>query len=174
MNDDDLGFEAPPEKAVGQRKRVVRAEEVGEHGEPIVGTPVSNRRPFGIRQAKMNAKPRPGWHRCYMNDTADNISEALEADYEFVLKDGCTNSNDPGARIRVLAGRHESGEPLYAYLMEIPQELWEADQAALQEYPDKVDRAIFGGNIAGRVGLDGRYIPTSQGIKIKRSGSPKA
>jgi hypothetical protein len=118
------------------------------------------RRPFGTQVQKLAYPQRPGYHRHWFNETPGRIQRAEEAGYNKVL-------GDDGKPVCRVGGTREGGGGLNVYLMEIPQEYYEEDQAAKQSRVDEVDSAIKHGGIQGTVGQDGRYIPAS-GIKVTR------
>lgn len=93
-----------------------------------------------------------GWHVHWFNDTNGRVERAMQAGYahvsreEVALNPGLTpTNNDPGNNVRVAVGSDGNGEPLYAYLMKLPKELWDEDQARAQEQVDLIDAAIQGG-----------------------------
>lgn len=119
------------------------------------------RKPFGAMRQKGFYPPRDGYHRHWINDEPGRVERALEAGYKHVI--------DPKTRepIKQPAGVAATGGVLLRYLMEIPQEWWDADQAALQKEVDEREAAYkVGADGHGTVGADGRYIP-AQGIKIQ-------
>jgi hypothetical protein len=126
----------------------------------------NERVPLGVPRLKLQAEDRPGYQRRWLNDKGTRIDDALKAGYQFVTVDGKEDSSDVGNRISRLVGVQEGGQPMRAYLMEIPETWYREDQAAKQAQIDKIDSQIRRGEPDGqKVGADGRYVP-SPGIKI--------
>lgn len=117
------------------------------------------RKPFGSHVQKLAYPERDGYHNHWFNDSPGRIQRAKEAGYENVKENG-------GEPVRRVVGVQEGGGPLYAFLMEIPKEWWEADLAEAQRRVDEMDKAIHEGKVAYENDRT-RYIPT-QGINIRR------
>lgn len=124
------------------------------------------RTPLSAMRQKLQAPERKGYARRFVNDEGGRLMDFERAGYAFVEEDGI-HTDGEGKRICRRVGTHENGQAKYAYLMEQKQEWYDEDQATKQEEIDAVDEAIRGGNIAGQVGQDGRYVP-SEGISYKR------
>lgn len=112
--------------------------------------------PFSGKDKKLQAYTEKlvaaGWHCHWFNDTEGRIARALQAGYQHVAKSEVMLNpsltplnNDPGELVRVAVGGDANGQPLYAYLMKLPEELWQEDQAAQQAGLDEVDKAISRG-----------------------------
>lgn len=114
--------------------------------------------PLGIAQLKLRAGRREGYRRRWINDKPGRLDAALAAGYEFA-QDGVAGSTNPGSRISRPVDVNEDGSPRSAYLMEIPEEFYREDFAAKQAALDETDAAIRAGNIQGKSGQDGRYVP---------------
>jgi len=127
---------------------------------------------LSLPKGKLNARELPGFHLCWVDEP--KMHEFLDADYEFVNASdyGAAEESDGGdTRIKRVHGRNEAGG-VYSYLMKIKEEWYQEDQAIIQEYCDKVDDAILGGD-ESRGERDGdakgrTYIPKS-GIKMERT-----
>jgi hypothetical protein len=99
---------------------------------------------------KLSLPDIEGYHIHWINDYPGRLAQAQEAGYEFVDPSEVSvngehispGSSDLGSRVSIVVGRGEAGGGLRAYAMKIKQELYEEDQAALQERNDKVDEAI--------------------------------
>lgn len=117
----------------------------------------STRIPFGSRRAKLQAPPRPGFQRRWINDKGSRIQDAQAGGWNFVDKNGSPWSTG--------VGTSDSGGKLTAYLMEIPDEFYNADFAKKQEALDETDLAIYKGTHNQEPG-DNRYVPRSTPIKI--------
>lgn len=94
---------------------------------------------------------------------------ALQAGYEFVRIDGQAATTDMGQSISQVVGSKEGGASLRAYLMEIREEWYNEDQATKQESINATEKQIRRGELVGKVGQDGVYVP-SRGIKVTRAG----
>lgn len=128
----------------------------------------NKRIPFGIPRSKLSIdKPIEGYHLHWVNDEGGRLVQAQQGDYTFVAPDevGFVEDIEEG-RVSRLVGTQEDGSPMYAYLMKIPQEYYEEDQAHLQSQLDEIDNRIKGGQIDRQAG-DNRYVPEG-GIKINR------
>jgi len=127
-----------------------------------------SRRPLGVPVSKLTAPERKGYVRRWINDEENRIQLALDAGYEHVLNEDLSVAaaeGDSGSKVNQIVGTKDDGTALVAYLMEIPEDWHEEDQIRKQEIVDETERAIREGNLEGKVGQDGRYIPKT-GIKI--------
>lgn len=125
------------------------------------------RTPLSAMRQKLQAPQRKGYARRFVNDEGGRLQDFQRAGYEFV-EDGDIHTDGEGTRVCRRVGTHENGQPKYAFLMEQKQEWYEEDQTTKQKELDAVDEAIRGGNVAGQVGQDGRYVP-SEGISYRRT-----
>lgn len=130
---------------------------------------------LGVPRLKLSAPQKRGKHRRWINDAGGRIQLAQEGGYEFVTQDmaegqvgdpGALGTDNTGAFVSRIVGTNADGSPLTSYLMEINDEFYEADQKEKQKRLDELDEQIRGGNIEGRVGQDGRYIP-KEGISYR-------
>ena len=84
----------------------------------------------------------------WFNDKDNRIQRALESDYEFVTYDdvkvGTDEEVEEDRRIKKRVGRG-----VEAFLMAIPKEYYDEDQAAKEERNKMVDEAIRGGQPPG-------------------------
>lgn len=124
----------------------------------------AERVPLGTPRLKMQAPHRAGFRRRWVNDTPGRIQNAINGGYEHVADE---IEHRGGQHKSAIVGVGDAGEPLKAYLMEIPEHLYEQDQAAKGAVLDQTDEAIKRGGFHGDVGTDGRYVP-KDGIKIER------
>lgn len=86
----------------------------------------------------------------------------------MALAAGYTHVEDKeGKKVVRIVGVNPAGGPLNGYLMEIPEEWYQEDMIAGQKKVDELDASIRRGDIAGEVGKDGRYVPSTRGIKIQ-------
>jgi hypothetical protein len=130
--------------------------------------------PLGVPRAKLNAPTKPGKVRRWVNDDGARLAQAQLGGYEFVQEDiapgdpDVKNANrDLGSKVSVPVGKKDNGEPLYAYLMEIDEDIYKADQLEKERENERLEAAIRRGEDQhGAVGADGRYIPKER-IKIE-------
>lgn len=126
----------------------------------------ANRKPFGSHVQKLAYPPRPGYHRHWFNDDEGRPQLAQEAGYEFVNDQA---KNEPISRV---VGLTKAGQPMLAYLMEIPQEWYDEDMQRQYEKTRELERSIRRGDvIAGKSAQDSdaAFYPTAQGRSIKIS-----
>lgn len=138
----------------------------------------TNRRervPFGVASLKMNLDSStmerlkkeekvPRW----INDVDDRIISAERGGYEFVDDSGheAIKTGDAGEvqeqdrRIKRRVGKTKDGAPIIAYLMAIPKEYYDEDQAKKEEVNARVDQAIKGGTPPG---LSGHGVSSTEG-----------
>lgn len=96
------------------------------------GLPQTALRPdFSGGRLKLGARPIPGYHLCWINDTGTNIEQNRSMGYEFVTRaeQGVPmvpgQPEDLGNHVRRPVGTQEDGSPMYAFLMKIPDLLFE-------------------------------------------------
>jgi hypothetical protein len=118
---------------------------------------VSRRRrtSVGGLNLKLVAPTREGFTRRWFNDDSNRIAQAEELGYEHVT-DTSVQTSSSGSRISRLVGTKANGEPLQAFLMETPNELFAEGVAEREDQNRLVDEAIS----AGR-DVDGK--PTTKG-----------
>lgn len=122
------------------------------------------RLPFGIPRSKLSVyKEVPGYHLHWVNDEAGRIYAAEQGGYEFVEPQE-VGVDTQETRVKVLVGKTESGDGLFAYLMKIRQEWYEEDQEEIQSQIDSIEYAMKKGTFESEPGQN-RYVPTT-GIKI--------
>lgn len=131
--------------------------------------------PLGVERLKLSAPPIPGYVQRVINDTPGRIQDALNAGYEFVMKDGHQGMGEPdlnnkeamGSAVSRIVGTHRDGSPMTGYLMKLKKEWYEEDQKKKAMKTNEREAALKRGNDKfGKVGLDGRYIPM-EGISIE-------
>ena len=94
--------------------------------------------------SKLDAPTREGETRRWVNDDGNRIAECRELGYEFVSEKGIQTA-DPGSRISRLVGTKANGEPLHAYLMETPDELYAQGVDEQEASCRLIDEAITAG-----------------------------
>ncbi|MDH3914495.1 MAG: hypothetical protein OEU09_24735 [Rhodospirillales bacterium] len=129
----------------------------------------SERIPLGTPQSKLAVPERAEFYRRWINDTPGRIQRAEQAGYSFVA-DMTQEKDEEGnlTAMSALVGSKEDGSPLYAFLMEIPLELYNEDQKAKQKPLDEFDDALRRGNIRGADERDNSafYVP-EEGISVR-------
>lgn len=94
------------------------------------------RKPFAGFTQKLAYPPRAGYYRYWFNDEPGRIVQARDAGYEHVKN---PQSKQPEKRV---VGVRKEGGALFAYLMEIPTEIWEDDQKLTRRRTDDMEQAI--------------------------------
>lgn len=126
--------------------------------------------PFGGHRTRLQTEQRKGYVRRWFNDTEDRIQRALDAGYTFVedknanvgegdLHQGNTDLNGKVSKIVSKGG----GNPIRAFLLEIPKAYYDEDQKSKEMRNRMVDDAIRSGTPGGST-VEKGYIP-STGIK---------
>lgn len=146
-----------------------------------------DRIPMSVPQRHLEVSEIPGYHLHWFIST--RIARALRAGYTFVTdEDGvdvnnfdlagdasANGSSDMGSRISVPAAvGGDSDERLY--LMKLPQEFWEQDQAALEARNETVARALRGekpDTDPNPFDTSNRYIPEGQRQMVTNMFTPK-
>lgn len=108
--------------------------------------PVTRRRraSTGGHALKLSAPTRPGFTRRWFNDDGNRLAVAHELGYDHVHEAGIT-STDLGSRTSRLVGTKANGEPLRAYLMETPDELYAEGLSEKEAHNREIDDAIASG-----------------------------
>jgi hypothetical protein len=108
---------------------------------------------------------KPGFVRRWFNDDkgGSNIAAALASGWRFSerqevqLNAAVTPRNtDLGSRVQECVGTNENGNALFAYLMEIPQWLFDKHQEARIAYHNQLREQIAAGTLGAKAN-DGRY-----------------
>lgn len=126
-----------PENAV---EEVSATAPVEAQTDPVHRVTRESRKPFGSTDQKLAWPIRPGYHNHWFNDDPGRIQTAKDAGYEHVQD----YRSMPVSRV---VGVAPGGGPLLAYLMEVPQEWWEEDQARQQKLVDTKMDAIRRGYV---------------------------
>lgn len=111
---------------------------------PVEPTKRRRRASVGGHSMKLSAPARPGFKRRWFNDDGNRLAEAHELGYDFVTDKGIQTSA-PGSRISRLVGTKANGEPLPAFLMETPDELYAQGLTEKEAACSMVDDAIRAG-----------------------------
>jgi hypothetical protein len=135
------------------RPPMVQSAALAETAPETAEKPVKRRRraSVGGHALKLAAPQRPGFTRRWVNDDGNRLAKADELAYDFALAD--TQTTDVGSRISRLVGTKANGEPLRAYLMETPDELYAEGVAEKEALHRQVDDAINRGvDSTGQIG----------------------
>jgi hypothetical protein len=151
---------------------VTKAENTNPANKPERKNPGKDRIPMSIPQRHLEVAEIPGYHTHWF--LGSRVPRALRAGYTFVTEDDgvelnnfdlagdaqANGSTDLGTRFSVPAAvGGDSDERLY--LMKLPTELWEQDQAALEARNEVIAATLRGGGDPGMNG--GNPHDTSQG-----------
>jgi hypothetical protein len=146
----------------------------GDHEEPAVKGPkfetaaeaaarIRREREAGLRPRAMNGMTHklqvygelPGYRMVIANDSRNRIPELLhfgwtmvDADEIKAVNGNVTSYNtDPGNRVRFTVGTQENGDPMYAYLLKLPEELWQEHQDENERLCARVDAQLLRGSV---------------------------
>lgn len=142
-----LEAEPAPPPVVEEERRPSRAERV----------------PIGNQRLKLARPDRPGFVRRWVNEEGGRLIQFKNAGYTHV-KDPQT-----GAAESYIVGVSKQGGALTAYLMEIPEEYYQEDQAEKDDRLKKFDSDIRRGHVGKNApGDDGFYVPMKPDGKTPR------
>jgi hypothetical protein len=120
---------------------------------------------------------RPGYHRHVFNDKPGRLERALRGGYQFVTKDQIpdfdvspllSQKEEVDSRVSWAVGQEDDGRAIRGYLMEIPEELYQADQRAREgKTIDVLKETLRQDQSDKSPGRDELY-PTGPGIKFGR------
>lgn len=139
-----------------------------ESRDAIIGR--EERVPLGIVRQKLKTPSITGFRLRWINDEPGRIHAARQGGYDFVLADeidgkfGDTDidqtNRDLGSKVSRAVSKTTG---LRAFLMKIPNDLYEADQRAKERAIQEVDDAIHSGKLKNFVN---QYVP-ERGIQIR-------
>lgn len=113
--------------------------------DPAAATARRRRRAsVGGHNLKLEAPTRAGYVRRWVNDIGNRIAEAEQLAYDFVT-DTSIQGTGEGSRVSRLVGTKPNGEPLRAYLMETPEEEFQAGAEDKEAVNRQIDDAITRG-----------------------------
>lgn len=98
----------------------------------------------GGMAVKLSAPLRPGYTRRWVNDINNRVAEVEELGYEHI-SDDAIKSTGTGTVVQRLVGTKANGEPLTAFLMECPDELYAQGVAEKEAFNRSIDDAIVSG-----------------------------
>lgn len=128
--------------------------------------PRAERIPLGARRQRLGAPLRKGYARRWINDSPGRVEHAEKrSGWTFVTK---KDEEGREERWSEIVGVNDDGNPLRAYLMEIPKEFYDQDQAEKQTPLDEFDKQLRRGIIKDADARDGDsfYVP-KEGIHIE-------
>lgn len=105
----------------------------------------TKRVPFGVRRQRLLAAQISGYKLRWVNDSDDRLQAALDGGYTFVEDQkaaGTEKTDSLGSRIC-----KSVGGGIKAYLMKIPTDIYEEDQAAKQQPIDAFDYQLKTGQV---------------------------
>ena len=119
----------------------------------------------------MLAAPHKGFHLHWINDVGTNLQEMLAKGYTFVEDNSSIESDDLGRRNSLQVSKN--GPPITAYLMEIPEELYQDDQLqkerSILRVEDQLRLADVGKGIGSERTVSGEpvvYNPSKDGNQL--------
>jgi hypothetical protein len=120
------------------------------------------RKPFGTFDQKLSYPSRDGFHRHWFNDEPGRIIRAKDAGYTQV-------EDEHGRPVSTVVGIGRGGQPLVAFLMEIPEEWFREDMAAQEMVVHSLMAQIGRGEHSRPAGPDGelRYAGSNNWGDIK-------
>jgi len=121
------------------------------------------RKPFGTWDQKLAYPNKEGFHRHWFNDEPGRIMRARDAGYEQV-------NDENGRPVSTVVGIGRGGQPLVAFLMEMPSEWFHEDMIAQETVVHGLLTQIGRGEYSKPGGTDGnlRYAGSERGqIKIE-------
>lgn len=120
--------------------------ETKNDGRAVAGSQTKRRRraSVGGHALRLQAPKRKGYTRRWINDDGNRLADAFELGYDYVQEAGI-QSSDPGSRISRLVGTKANGEPLRAYLMETPDELYAEGVAERDAHTRQIDESLVAG-----------------------------
>ncbi len=147
---------------------------------PITGNehrPAKRKRiPVDTPHNPLQYPERAGYHRHIFNDKPGRLERALRGGYQFVTKDQMpdyierplSQKEEVDSRVSWMVGQEDNGTPIRGYLMELPEEDYQADQAAREAQTLTVlKQTLRQDQSKEKPGGDELY-PTGPGVKFGR------
>lgn len=110
---------------------------------------------------------KDGYTYRWVNDTAGGRVAALEAEDWDVVKNAAIEGEKEGLPVKRIVGTNESGQPLYSYLMEKPEE-WHKEDRNRNETPRKEQEQAMLRGPSASAGLSPNeaYVPSGHVNRI--------
>lgn len=134
----------------------------------------------GGKQRLAAPDPKPEFVQRWVNDDPGRIQQALAGGYQFVVNPNASKSgeyyqdangtSDIGASMSRIVGSSVEGGGKRAYLMEIPKEFYDEDQASKQASIDVIDAQIDRNKYENKIG--DRYKHPTAETHIDRPNKP--
>lgn len=166
--------ESAKEKAASKEEKSQRQLEIEALRETRI--------PAGIPTLNLDYPVKEGYIRRIVCDRPGRLEKFYKGGWRFVTRDQLDKLNvsllkpqtkeGQDSRISQVVGTHRDNRPMLGYLMEIPTELYDEDQALKMETVDGLEATLRAGMDAdgsNQPGSDGRYVGR-QGIKFQQKG----
>ncbi len=119
---------------------------------------------------------RAGYHRHIFNDKTGRLERALRGGYQFVTKDQMpdyierplSQKEEVDSRVSWMVGQEDNGTPIRGYLMELPEEDYQADQAAREAQTLSVLKQTLRQDQSNEKPGGDELYPTGPGVKFGR------
>lgn len=125
---------------------------------------------FGGVRMKLEVFGRiPGYHLYWANNQNGEIESLIEEGFTLVTSDEVSQAErivqdaDIGNCISKYVGTDAAGEPMRAFLMKLPEDMWQEREAMRYAQADTWDSDIKSGAIQG---IDRRYTPLGHETKL--------
>lgn len=144
------------EKKVNKKIELTAEERAAEIRKKLQG-----KRPYhGLRSRFPQLPKRQGFVTHWFNDENGRIEESLNFGWEFSKRAGFVDEKidllqHPNKRIRVRVGSKEDYSDLYAYAMDIPEEIYNEYRTPVETECKRREDAIFGRDKDSQVKFDG-------------------
>lgn len=180
MNDTPRRGRPPVDRSVMEGDRAPRDNYTNPYG-----ITRENRRDLSTPNVKLRAKARQGFYRRWVNDTNGRVENFIEGMYTFVKASEAEGTNwsgdirkDRETAERRRVGTNTDGSPMYAYLMEVPNDIHQegkrrkeaalrALEAPITETPYGADRSVSAPNTADTQDGEAFYRPR-EGSHLRR------
>lgn len=155
---------------------------------PAKAKETKGRIPMSVPEQKLAVPDIPGFHLHWMLGTPQRLQQAEKAGYTFVQQDevelntvGLADNpmsdghNGLDSRVSVASGKEmEGSQPQRLYLMKLPEQFWQEDQAKLAQRNEAMAATLRGDGIKASEGDNAhRYIPNDAGNKYLFHPKPK-
>lgn len=135
-----------------------------------------DRIPPGVQSLSLDYPKREGWTRRIVCDREGRLQKFERGGWSFVHVDDLEGENPADrkvssvegtdSRVSQVVGTHKGGAPMIGYLMEIPTEIYDEDQALKMDSVSRREKGYMAGLDEHGRREDGQYVPKNPGIKI--------